>query len=249
MAGFQEVYVSRKIGIKGDGLEQAIVSGPWVTKYKIFDECFFADADEHDWAETTYGTTIDHGAVEGGSTTITAGGTLNDAGELSHTAQWSAAKNCGVEIRMKVSAITTICVCGGLVDARENTNDHVAMEISGTALRSCTVTADFCGFIFDTDQDTDVWYVGASNNGTEGTPVAATGTLAPVANTFFIIRIQTDKDGNVRFYYNGVNVGVLPTAIAYASTNLLTPYVGFIARSTGTPVCTVNRITTWQECS
>ena len=248
MAGFQEVNVNRVLRFKGAASEEANVDGVLMTQYKIFDEIFTADASENDWDEEEgNGCTIAHSAVDGGAETITAAGTADDCGELSHTAQWSAASACGVEIKMKVSQITNICICGGLVDAKEATNDHVAMEISGTALRNCTTTADFAGMIFDTDQTTDVWYVGASNNGTEGTPVAATGTLAPVADTYFKIRIQTDTSGNVTFYYNGVAVGYLATAIAYGSTNLLTPYVGFIARDTTASLATVSRITTWQE--
>jgi glycine cleavage system aminomethyltransferase T len=184
--------------------------------------------------------------------TMTMGGTDEDCGELYHTAQWSAASNCGMLAKVKISQITQVAVAVGFVDAYENTNDHIAMEVDAAALRNCSSTADFCGMIFDTDATTDVWYCGASNNGTEGTPVAAVGSLAPTANTYFYVMVQTDTVGNVTFYYgskidNLVAVGYLPSAIAYASTNLLAPYVGFIAHETTAEVCTISRIVTWQD--
>uniref|UniRef100_A0A6M3KN54 Uncharacterized protein n=1 Tax=viral metagenome TaxID=1070528 RepID=A0A6M3KN54_9ZZZZ len=243
----QQVIIDRDLIFRGAALYQPNVKGPMMTEYKIFDEQFVI-ATTNDWnEEETNGGTIAAAAVDGGAMTLTCGSTANDCAELSHTAQWSAASACGMEAKAKISAITNVCVAIGFVDAKEATNDHIAGEITDAALRDPTVTADAALFVFDTNQTTDVWYVGAINNNTIGTPVAAKGTLIPVANTYFKVRIQTDKVGNVTFYYNGVAVGYLPSAIAYASTNLLTPYVGIISRSTGAAVCTVSRITTWQE--
>ena len=248
----QQVIVDRDLEFRGVALYQPNVKGPMMTELKIFDETFFTDADEHDWdEEASNGCTIDHSAVDGGATTLVTGATNKDCGELSHTAQWSPASNCGVEVKMKVSRITNLCICGGFVDAKEDLNDHVAMEISGTTLYAATKANDFAGFAFDTDQDTDVWYVAWSKNGAEGTPVAAAGTLAPVADTYFKIRIQTDSDGNVLYYYNGVCVGRAYTAsvgaIAHTATDLLTPYIGCISRTTSALTVTISRITTWQE--
>jgi len=254
MAGFQEVAVNRDLIFKGAARYQPNVMGPMMTEYKIFDETFMADASEHDWdEEEANGTTITHSAVDGGAETITASGTEDDCGELSHTAQWSAERECGMEVKLKVSQITEVCVCAGFVDAKQATNDQVAGEISGTALQDRV--SDSALWIFDTDQDVDVWYVAAANAGTEGTPVAATGSLQPVADTYIKLRVQTDDAGNVTFTYGTVvggvtryvQVGYLPTAIAFASTDLLTPYVGCISRTTSALTVTVSRITTWQK--
>lgn len=230
------------------------VKGPMIPKLKIFDEGFFADAAENDWSEgESYGGTVAHAAVDGGAETITLGGTDEDQGELSHTAQWSCASNCGMLAKLKISAITEVCVTVGFADAAEATNDHVAGEIDSAAYRNMTTTADWAGFTFDTDQTSDVWYYGASNNGTEGTPAAAVGSLAPVADTYFYVAVQTYDDGKVDFYYgttidNLVKVGgLVADSIADSSTDLLTPYVGFLAHTDVALVCTVSRIVVWQD--
>ena len=249
----RQLWITDEIVARGKALYSSNWSGPLITDLKIFDEQFVI-ATTNDWTEgEANGTTIAVGAVDGGAMRMTASGINDDCGELSHTAQWSAASNCGMLAKIKISAITAVDVCFGFVDAAEATNDHVAGELVTTpTLRDPTVTADFCGMVFDTDATTDVWYMAAINNNTIGTPVAATGSLAPVANTYFYGAIQTDTAGNVLFYYgtklNELKpVGVLKSAIAYASTNLLTPYVGFIARDTNAQVCTVSRIITWQD--
>jgi len=253
MAGFEQIFASRYFGVKGAAKYRGNFDGPFIPKLKIFDEGFVGDAALQGWnEEEDNGTTIAHSAVDGGAETITASGTALDCGELSHTAQWSPASNCGVLIKAKISQITTIAVACGLVDAKENLDDHIGVEMSGSALRATTTTADAAVMIFDTDASVDKWYVATSNNGTEGTPTAALGSLVPTANTYFYVAIQTDTSGNVTFYYGKAidsltAVGYKAAAIAYASTNLLTPYVGFIARSTDASLCTVSRIITWQD--
>jgi len=252
MAGFEQVHVHRKLDFLGSASYQGN-TGLIIPTRKIFDETFFTDADEHDWTENTAGCTIDHASVDGGATTITGDNTAaQDCGEIVGIAQWSAAYNCGMLAKVKISQITETCITIGFVDQGENTNDHVAGEIDAAALRDMSTTQDWCGFTFDTDQTTDVWYVGASEATTEGTPVAADGSLAPVADTYFYVVVQTDTSGNVTFYYGTkidrlVAVGYLPDAIAAASSNLLAPYVGFITHAKGAQVCTISRVITWQD--
>ena len=248
MAGFQEVKVNRDLVFTGAAKYQPNVKGPMMTELKIWDETFPGDAALYGWnEEEDNGSTITHSSVDGGAEIITCGAVALDCGELSHTAQWSPYFNCGVEIKMKISAVGGVCVCGGFVDVKENLDDHVAGELNASAvLRSPTNTNDLALFIFDTDAP-DVWYVATMNNDSKGTPVAALGSLVPVLNTYFKVRIQTDVLGNVTFYYNGNAVGYKASGIAYAVTDLLTPYVGFISRSTGSLVCTISRVTVWQD--
>jgi hypothetical protein len=183
---------------------------------------------------------------------MTMGATDEDCGELYHLVQWSPAYNCGMLAKLKVSRITDICVCAGFVDQYENTNDHVAIEVDAAALRNTSNTKDIAGLVFDTDATTDVFYCATSNNGTEGTPTAAVGSLAPTADTYFYVLIQTNKAGDVAFYYgnkisNLVPVGNKAASIAYASTDLLTPYVGIISHAASACTCTVSRIVVWQD--
>jgi hypothetical protein len=249
-----QVRVYDEIKLVGDSQHRGNISGIILPKLKIADFGFAGTSTLYGWSSTTgaNGCTLAAAAADGGAITLTMGGTDEDCGEFFHTAQWSPAYNCGMFAKLKISAITDIAVTAGFVDAYENTNDHIAGEIDTASLRNMSNTADWCGFTFDTDQTTDVWYIGASNNGTEGTPVAAVGSLAPVANTYFYVMVQTNTAGDVKFYYgtnidNLVNVGSLPAAIAYASTNLLAPYIGILSHSATADVCTISRVVVWQD--
>lgn len=254
MAGFQQVDIGRTLTFEQAAAYQASIVGPHIAKQKFIDYSFDGTSTLYGWSSTTgaNGLTLARANLDGGAMTLTMGGADEDCGEFYHNAIWTPEFNCGMFAKLKISAITNVCVTVGFVDAYENTDDHVAGEIDGTALRNMSNTADWVGFTFDTDQTTDVWYVGASNNGTEGTPVAAAGSLAPVADTYFYVCVQTEKDGNVTFYYGTkidrlTAVGYRPTAIAHAETNLLAPYVGFIAHTATALVCTVSRIIVWQD--
>lgn len=257
----QLVKVSRELRFAEYANTAPNIVGVPMTQKKFIDFGFEGTSTLYGWSSTTgsYGGTLAHASVDGGAMTFTMGGVAEDEGEFYHTAQWSPAFNCGMETKVKISGIANVDVCVGFVDQAELTDNHVAMEIASAALRSCTVTQDFVGMIFDTGATSKVWYCGASNNTAEGTPVAAVGSLAPVADTYFKVRVQTDSAGNVTFYYASptsstapfrndlVPVGYLPAAIAYASTNLLAPYIGFIDHTTGSKICTVSRVTVWQD--
>ncbi len=250
----QQVRFEREIVAAGDALYKGNFTGLFLPKRKIVDYTFDGTSSLYGWSSTTgsNGCTLAHAKVDGGAITLTMGGTDEDCGEFYHDAEYSAASNCGMLAKVKISGIAEVAVTIGFVDAYENTNDHIAGEIDAAALRNMSNTADWCGMTFDTDQTSDYWYVGASNNGTEGTPVVAVGSLAPVADTYFYVCVRTDTAGNVSFYYgtkidNLVPVGQLPAAIAYASTNLLAPYVGFLDHTTGSKVCTISRVVVWQD--
>jgi len=256
MAGFQQVKVNRDLVFAGAAATQPNIKGPMMTELKMFDETFIGDASEHDWVSTTgaNGLTLTHTSVDGGAELLTMGGATDDCGEFYHLAQWSPYHACGMQAKLKISAITNVSVCVGFVDQYENLNDHTAIEMASGALTAATNTEDFCGMVFDTDASSSYWYYGASEGGVEGTPVVCPGTLAPVADTYFKVRVQTDRSGNVWFYYASgdtqndlVSVGYLPGAVASTVANLLTPYVGFIARTGVALTSTVSRITTWQE--
>lgn len=250
----QQIYFADRVEPYGAAKTKANWYGVIIPDVNMFDEVFMAAADEHDWLSTTgsYGMTLTHPQTDAGEELMTLGSTTDDAGELYHLAQWSAASNCGMLAKVKVSRITNINVCVGMVDAIEDTDDHVAMEVSGTAAYAATTTGDYVGMCFDTDADTDVWYCMASENGTEVTPFAATGSLAPVAATYFYAGFQSNSSGDVDYLY-GTSiktvkvVGHKADVIAAASTDLLTPYVGVISRTNSAATCNVSRIITWQD--
>lgn len=251
----QQVIVDRDLLFRGAAEYQPNVKGRMMTELKINDYTFDRDASEYDFDEEEgNGATISHSAVDGGATIITGDdAATDDCAELSHTAQYSAASNCGMEVKAKISQLENIAIAIGFVDQKEADDDHIAGELtSGAVLRDPTNTEDAALFIFDTDAASNFWYGACINNNGIGTPVVTAGSLAPVANTYFKVRIQTDTGGNVTFYYNGVAVGYIPytvdaEGVAKASTNLLTPYVGTIQRVKGAQVTTISRITVWQD--
>ena len=248
----QRPKVSRELVFQEAAANQPNVTGVIMPKLKIFDCGFPGTSTLYGWSSTTgaNGLTLAHASLDGGAMTLTCGATAADCGELYHTAQWSPYFNCGMEAKLKVSGITNICIAVGFVDAYCNANDHVGLELSGATQYDNTATvSDNCGMTFDTAASTAYWYYSALENDVVRAPVAAVGSLAPVADTYFRVRVQTDTNGNVWFYYNGVPVGHMPLYVASAVTDLLTPYIGIISRDTDSWVATVSRITTWQDCS
>lgn len=249
----QQVRVEGEIVIAGEASYTPNVEGLILPKLKVNDYTFDSDADEHDWVSTTgtNGGTLSHGTAEGGSTVMTCAANPLDCLEFYHTTQYGPYRNCGMEARLAVSGIGSICIAIGFVDAAFAGNDHVALELSGaTQYDNTTTVHDNCGMTFDTAADNAYWYYSALENDVVRTPVlAGAGTLAPEADAYFRVRVQTDSDGNVWFYYNGKPVGRMKEYIASGSSDLLTPYVGIISRSTDAWVATVPRITVWQDCS
>ena len=247
MAGFQEVYATREMGVKGHANDIPNFSGNFMPEKVILHDHFIADADENDWVEEdTNGCTTTHSAANGGATILTLGAVDDDCGEFSHTAQWSAAKNCVMEARVHVTVITLVGINVGWVSADMSTDDTIAFQLTaGAATLATGPTNDGAAFVFDTDGTPDVWYCAATKATVDGTPVAATGTRAPVASTFQNLRVALNSDGDATFYFNGIAVGFLPTCITAAT--LLTPYCAVISRTTGAKVLTIDRVTCWQD--
>lgn len=244
----QQVRVDRVLKIGGYANTVPNIEGVLMSKGVYLDD-HFTDAAITVWSqEEDNGGTIAYSAVLGGAVTMTTDGSDNGCAELYGPVIWSASKNCGMEAKIKLNTITLAGINVGFVDGYHNTNDQINFEITAGAATLVNARAtNGAAFVFDTDGTPDVWYCAAVNADTEGTPVAAIGTLAPVANTYARLRVQLDTAGNATFYYNGVAVGYLPGCLAYASTDLLTPYIGFIERSASARILTVDRLTVWQD--
>ncbi len=252
MAGFQEVSASRYFEAKGKAAQGPNFKGNFMPEKVILHDHFIADPSEQDWVEEeSNGGTIAQAAANGGTVTLTLGGTNDDVAEFSHAAQWSAAKNCVMEARVKVDDITNVGINIGWLDADMSTNDQIGFEITAGAATLVDVRgSDGAVFVFDTDGNSDVWYVAATKADAEGTPVTLNGatngaTTAPVAATYANFRVALNSDGDATFYYNGEAVGFLPTAVTVAT--LQCPYVANIAREGAAKVATVDRITCWQD--
>ena len=241
----QQVKVYRDLVFLGNASYNPNIEGnPMYTKV-FFHDHFIADPSEKDWVEReTNGGTIAQAAANGGTVTLTTATADNDCAELSHGLQWSGAKNCVMEARVKMDVITLIGVNVGWVSAAMNTDNVIAFQItSGAATLATGPTNDGAAFCFDTDGSVDVWYMVATKATTDGTPVSI--ATAPVADTYENFRVAIDTSGNVTYYRNGVAKGYQAAAITAAT--LLTPYVAIIGRNGAAKVVTVDRITCWQD--
>jgi hypothetical protein len=247
----QQVKVEDEIVFAGGADYSANVKGHFMPKKVILHDHFLADHSEQDWVEEeTNGGTATQTAANGGTVVLAAGATADDdCIEFSHAAQWSGSKNCVMEARVHMDAITAIGVNIGWADADMSTNDQICYELTGVALTDARVT-DGAAFVFDTDGTTNVWYCCAVKADAEGTPATFTGktngaTTAPVASTYATFRVALNTDGDATFYYNGECVGHQATAVTAAT--LQCPYVGLIARENAAKNVTIDRITCWQD--
>ncbi len=250
MAGFQELGFERMLKVKGIAKTCPNVDGFLMTKGVFLDDHFLTgDTSYNGWIEReANGGTIAAGTGMGGTITFTTDGSDDGCCELYRVAHFSASKNCGMEARIKLNTITFAGINVGFVDAAHATNNQINFEITAAAATLVDVRAtDGAAFVFDTDGTPDVWFCAAVDSDVEGTPVAAIGSLAPVADTYMRLRVQLTSTGNAIFYYNGVAVGLLPTCLSYAATDMLTPYIGFIERSASARILTADRCTVWQD--
>lgn len=247
MAGFEEVKVNRSLDFVGAANEEANIGGYPLWKKVFFGTHFVGAVTDNAWTSATQGATVAHG-TNAHTVTITTDATDDGCGEVYHTTrQWRASKNCIMEARIQMSAITGIGVNVGWADAVHNTNDQINFELnSSNALVNGRAT-DGAVLIFDTDADTDVWYCAAVDSDTEGTPVATLGSLAPVAATYANLRVALKSDGDAYFYYNGTPVGYRPVAVSFAATDYYIPYVAVIARGAAERILTVCRIHCWED--
>ncbi len=142
---------------------------------------------------------------------------------------------CAIETRLKVDAITAVCIFVGFTDTVGSTVEQpiymVAADIDSTA-------TDACGILFDTDATTDVWTVGGVKNDVDTAPTLS--ALAPVADTYTILRVEMSSAGAVTAYVDGVSIGTVAAAVT--TTVALTPIVIVNNRGAAQRILTVDYI-------
>lgn len=125
-----------------------------------------------------------------------------------------------VEARLKINtAVTDISVNFGLTDSQSL---EEPFSIGASDVITSNATDGAC-LVYDTDADTDEWFACAVDSDTDDTGNATTA-VAPVADTYQILKIAISADGNtVTYYINGTlvatlnNAGVSPDAVLYAT--------------------------------
>ena len=129
------------------------------------------------------------------------------------------------ECRVSFDQITGTSWGFGLGDVLAN-----ATEIPNFKVNSGTVTDDGgvtngIAIMFSTDATATTLFQAVSTNGNTigNSGNEETLTDGPTANTFDVLRIEVDADGDARFYINGVLR--LSRATAVATNSLLIPYI------------------------
>lgn len=217
---------------------------------ELFDD-FLGDVLASNWGNPTKGSdgaTVDFahlaGAVSGqirGTTGAGAGGTMAVNGIQLHSAlQWKANQgNLSFETRVKMSAITNICVFVGLTDQISALEMPILSAASADTLT--TNATDGVGWMFDTAMTTDNWWLTGVAADVDAT--AQNSALAPVADTFETLRVDLTSAGVATFRRNGVVIGSAMTG-AVTATVALTPVIAAFTRTAASATVTVDYIRT-----
>lgn len=122
--------------------------------------------------------------------------------------------------------------------------DSVALEeafsLSGTTLTS--TATDGAGFLFDTDQTTDQWYMVGVNGDTDVPTGGLISGVAPTADTYQVLTLCIDKAGCGHFFINGILRNVCE---GLSQNILLTPTVHIATRTTAAKTALVDYVQCW----
>ena len=214
--------------VAGENGNQMSYNSP--TNVVLFDDFVGAAVDTTKWTltEGTDSATSAAAYLAGGAggilrmTTGDAGsGLAADTEQLTSALQWKAANGGLVfQVRLALSAITTCWAYVGFTDVATGLEAPVISAGSGDTFT--TTATDCVGFIFDTRQTNDTWWLVGAANGVVPTP-QNTG-VAPVAAAYATFRIEVSAAGNAVFFINGNQVGTSMT-LAVTPTVALCPIV------------------------
>lgn len=145
------------------------------------------------------------------------------------------------ECRVSFSQLAGVAANFGLSDTLATDAERLLHTVdSGTVADGGLTVTNTVEFAFSSDATaTTKWQYCSENAGTIGNSGAEEASASgPTANTFDVLRIEVDADGDARFYLNGVLETTRATAVA--TTSLLIPYIGI---DSGTDAQTVTDLT------
>ncbi len=142
------------------------------------------------------------------------------------------------ECRVAFDQITGVTACFGLSDKLASDAEHLLHTIiAGTVADGGLTVTNTVEFVYSEEATAGtLWHAASENGGTIGNS-GAEETLAdgPAIDTYDVLRIEVEANGDARFYINGVLR--LTRATAVATTALLIPYIA-IDGEAATPVVT-----------
>lgn len=162
--------------------------------------------------------------------------------QLEGNINWGSRQgNLAAEFRVKVNAITDVCIFVGFTDQVSALEMPFTLG-GGDALTSNAT--DAVGVLFDTAADTDEWcLVGVATNVDATKQFAG---VAPTAGTYETWRIEVAPGEVATFYRNGTLVGTAMSAAVTAFVNLA-PVVAIFSRTTATRLMDVDFIRVHQK--
>lgn len=151
--------------------------------------------------------------------TMAADGVCLNLGALNFT----AAENPAMEVRLKLSAVTSVSLFVGFTDS---TALEAPISLSGTTFTSNA--SDACGILYDSSATTDVWNLIGVDTDVDTSAVAL--TTAPAAATYVTLRVEVSSDGSFKVAINGQYVGSIVES-AVTPTVAITPVISIFPRS------------------
>lgn len=152
-----------------------------------------------------------------------------------------------MEARVKIDAITAVALFVGFTDTVAAVPVELpiykAVDVHDTVDSDAT---DACGVCFDTDGATDRFFHAGVKNGTDTKAVHGGEDAVPVADTYFVIRVDVSEDGAVRGFLNGVPLGDW-VENAVTDTVALTPCIAISNRGAAQRIATIDYIAVEQN--
>lgn len=168
--------------------------------------------------------------------------TLNGSQAIGDTGYTLSVGPFVIEARIKLDAITNVYGYFGITDQKIAL--EAPIESAGAADTITTTATDAVGFMFDTRMATDnIWLVGVNNDVDE---TAQNSTLAYVADTYRILRIEINTSGDAIFYINGAVVGTTMTTACRTSVAMY-PTLAVSATSSASRTKTVDYLYVRQD--
>jgi hypothetical protein len=138
-----------------------------------------------------------------------------------------------MEARVQLDAITAAYLFVGFTDVAVTTVECPVFMNAGVVDSDAT---DAFGMIFDTDATSDFWTLAGVANGTDTDPVVS--TVAPVAGTYQVIRVECSSTGVIEGFVNGNSIGKLNAGVT--TTVALTPAIVVGNRGAAQRIATID---------
>jgi len=244
MAGFQQVRVSESFEVAGPADESLNFKGN-LNPHRLFREWNFKELalDETNQYTKYIDTTSAVALADGGITLTTAATNTKTCSYAFGGIHIKTAKNPTVEFKFQVDDITNFCVNAVLTDAVSEASGVLPFQISGTTITD--TATDGAGFVLDTEQTTDRFYVVNTSNGTQAGTLLSALRAPFAAATDIRVRVHLNSSGNAWYYFNGVFVGYKASAVR--TTIAYVPYFGIRNNNASAHIATVRYARLWED--